>query len=574
MEKIAVGAALWAALGLGVSLAQTNTPTRPDAGAELQRQEEQRQQLRQRQEAAPDVRWQASAGALTARLPHETPCRVIHVVRIEQPGGAPSARLARALAGPRQDDPPQGRCLGAQGIALLLDRATNALVAEGLITSRAQALPQDLASGELVIGIQLGLVGRVVAADVAQGPPWPRPAVLATGPGQVLNLRDLEQSLENLRRNPSVDADIEITPGGGEGHSDILIHRRQGRPLRLDLALDDSGSRSTGRWQASATLSWDSPLGLSDLAYVSVGRNLPGWHGDGLQGSGNALVHYSLPLGYWLVSATASRNRYHQQVAGAFQDYRYSGQASQAELQLGRVLRRGTASKTMASLKAFSRRAGNAIDDTEVLVQRRRTAGWEAALQHTHYLGPSTFDIVLSHRRSTGAFGAMPAPEEPFGEGTSRMRLTQAGLSLRTPIALGEATLHYSGQWRAQWHHTPLTPQDRLCLGGHYTVRGFDGEQSVCGERGLLVRHEVSGAALPFAGQPFQLYAALDAGRVQGPSAPDHPLLAGLAVGLRWAAQASGGVWQLDTFIGRPLRRPSGLHTATTTAGLSLNASF
>lgn len=562
MSKEAFGLALCASLWTGACLSQTL----PDAARELQRQEQQRQELRQRQEAAPDVHLQGAPPPGLDRLPEqEAPCHVLRTIRIQ---GDDTFGVAGALAGPRQDDPPQGRCLGAQGIAMLLDRLNNALVAQGFITSRAQALPQDLTTGTLVLSIEPGLIGQVKAGDAGDAGRVAHLATLrALQPGQPLNLRDIEQTLENLRRNPSTDADIEITPGDAEGHSDILIHRRQGRPLRLDLALDDSGSRATGRWQGNATLSWDSPLGLSDLAYLSLGHDL----GKPTGGSSNRLFHYSVPLGYWLVSATTSRNQYDQTVAGAFQNYRYSGASRQTEVQLSRVLHRGAASKTIASLKAFTRHASNFIDDTEVLVQRRRTAGWEAALQHTHYLDATVMQGQVSMRRGTGAFGAMPAPEQPFGEGSARMRLVQASLAVQTPLPFG---LYYSGQWRLQFNRTPLTPQDRLCLGGRYTVRGFDGEQSLCGDRGRLIRHEVTRSVRPWGSTPVQLFGAFDAGHVSGPSAPPHALLAGTALGVRWATAFEAGSAQIEAFLGRPVRKPAWLETARTTAGLSLSASF
>ena len=45
-------------------------------------------------------------------------------------------------------------------------------------------------------------------------------------------------------------------------------------PVRATLSLDDSGTKSTGRTQGGATLAWDGPLGLNDLAYVSVNHDL------------------------------------------------------------------------------------------------------------------------------------------------------------------------------------------------------------------------------------------------------------------------------------------------------------
>jgi hypothetical protein len=81
-----------------------------------------------------------------------------------------------------------------------------------------------------------------------------------------------------------------------------------------------------------------------------------------------------------------------------------------------------------------------------------------------------------SHRAATWAdSGSRVAPEEEFGEGTSRLKLYTADISLNAPFKLGEQKLRHSGLIRAQWNRTPLTPQDRFAIGGRYTVRRHEG---------------------------------------------------------------------------------------------------
>lgn len=563
--KVVVGLSL--GIHGGICLAQAL----PDPAADLRRQELQLKQLRQRNEALPDIRLQGAAAKARARLPEETPCFPIASV-IFAGASLALSELHQALSGPLRDDSPEGRCLGAQGIRLLLDRAQNALIGRGYITSRVMALPQDLKAGELVLSIEPGRIGQIIR----QAPAISMPAdiaFLATRPGAVLDLRDIEQTLENLRRNPNAETDIQISPGEIAGTSDIHIRYRLDKPWRLNLNLDDSGSKTTGKVQGNATLSLDNPLGMADIAYVSLGQDL--WGRDpGPRGSRNYAMHYSVPLGYWLLGVTASRNRYHQTVPGAFQSYLYSGRSSTGELQITRVLRRAAGSKTSASLKAFARASNNYIDDTEVEVQRRRTGGWEAGLQHTHYLGQSTLESQIQYRRGTGAFGAMRAPEENFGEGTSRMRLTQASLSWFTPLSVGATKLQYSGHLRAQWSGTPLTPQDRFCIGGRYTVRGFDGVQNLCADQGQLWRNEISAALGAY---PIQVFGGIDMGRVSGANSEYlvGKQLAGAVLGLRGAWQTgTHGALQYELFIGKPLHRPQGFETAHTAAGFSFALGF
>src|SRR5690606_13290605 len=142
---------------------------------------------------------------------------------------------------------------------------------------------------------------------------------LPTGPGDLLNLRDLEQGLENFRRVPTASASIQIEPAAGSdakpGESDLAVDWRQRLPLRLTLAADDGRSESTGKYQGNVTVSADHWLSLNDLFYFSFHQDLGGGDaGDG--GSRGRTLHYSFPLGYWLLAVTDSENDYHQSVAG------------------------------------------------------------------------------------------------------------------------------------------------------------------------------------------------------------------------------------------------------------------
>lgn len=539
----------------------------PDPDPEWQRQRQRAEAFMQQAAPASDVFTMPQTQTSHKRLADEEfPCFYIHDVVIA--GLLPEWHdLPAALAGPDGDDAPQGRCLGGNGIELLMERVQNALIDRGAITSRVDVAPQDLTSGRLVLNVTPGRIGRVALSDDSNSALRLFNAAPMRG-GALLNLRDIEQALENLRRVPSADATIDIIPGDDEGVSDLVVGYQQARPYRLQLSLDDSGTRTTGKYLGNATLFLDNSLNLSDTFYLSLQRDVAG-RDPGSRGNRGYIAHYSLPFGYWQLGLTRYQNRYHQTVAGATLDYRYSGESTGNEIQLGRVLHRSSRSKTSATLKGFQRSAANFIDDTEVEVQRRRVAGWELGASHRHYLGRNQLDAHLAYRRGTGALGALPAPEQAFGEGTSRMQLVTGSLALDMPFQLAELDWYYNTRFRWQWNQTPLTPQDRLCIGGRYSVRGFDGEQNLCGDRGLVWSNEL-GTSFP--GTGLGPYVGIDAGRVAGPSAEWLPgsSLAGAVIGLR----ASRGPFGADLFAGGPLSKPTGFDTARLHLGFNLSAYF
>ncbi len=435
-------AAPWRVYAQVPAMAQAQVPGQaPDAAArdaaEQRRAQQRDMQMRMQQERGPDVRLDAAAPRTASRLPEsESPCFRIGQLELIGEEAGRFAWVMDAVAGPGADDSPLRKCLGTAGVDLVLQRAQEALRERGYVTTRVLAQRQQLASGTLSLSV---LPGRVREVRFA-GEPGQRATTWNTvtaKPGDILNLHDIEQSLENFRRVPTVQADIRVESAehAGPALSDLVISHAQPAAFRFSVSADDSGTRSTGRRQGAITLSHDNWWTLSDLFYITLNHDLGG--GDaGYRGTRGGTVHYSVPLGNWMLGATFSRNRYAQTVAGATQDYVYSGTSRNAELKLSRVIHRSARSRTTASLKAFQRLSSSFIDDTEVQVQRRAVGGWELGMGHRELAGPVVLEGSVNYRRGTGAFGSQPAPEDAFGEGTSRFALVTADASIGAPFEL------------------------------------------------------------------------------------------------------------------------------------------
>lgn len=560
----------WVVL-LGIAFQASAQHAGDPAAQELLRQQARERALREQQEERPDVRLERGPAQGEERLPvDEQPCVRIDRIVLEVED-AKKFQWAQRAADPA-GDPATGRCLGTAGINIVMKRVQNAIIGRGYVTTRVLSAPQDLNLGTLTLSVVPGRFREAMFSDAAGA----HPAIANALPlrsGGMLNLRDIEQGLENLQRVPTVSADIKIAPADGEGaapgQSDLMIDWKQRSPVRASLTLDDAGSRGTGKLQANATLSLDNPLGLNELFYVSAGRGV--FNGKG-KDTYSWTAHYDVPYGYWLFGATASAYDYSQSILGAYESYDYSGESRNAEVRVDRLLLRNAKVKFGVYGRGWQRTSRNFIDDTEIEVQRRRTSGWELGLTHKQFIGPATFDATLAYRRGTGAFHALRSPEEmaqawdptlPL-DGTSRMKVITADAQFGLPFQLGKQRLRYTAAWRAQWNRTPLSPQDRFAVGGRYTVRGFDGESSLSGERGWLLRNDLSlGIG---GGQEF--YVAGDYGRIGGPSAQwqSGRDLAGAALGLR------GGWQQLswDGFVGSTLHKPDNYPTDYTTFGFSL----
>jgi hemolysin activation/secretion protein len=524
---------------------------------EQQRQQDRDRALRIQNTPKVDIHLKRADAELPGYPRHESPCFVVKDIVLK---GEASEQFQWALAPVVEAE---GQCLGGKGIMLVISKVQNAILAKGFVTTRVMAQEQDLSKGTLTLTLQPGRIARVRFDEPVswRGRLW---NAIPASSGDILNLRDVEQGLENFKRVPSAKADIKIVPGQQESTSDLLVNWQEARPVRLTLGLDDSGSKSTGRYLGSTTLALDAPFSQNDLFYANIGEDM---FEHGPYGNRSHALNYFIPVGYWAISASYNDYTYHQNIPNANEVLSYYGESKNMLFTLSRLLFRDQSNKTTLNMRTYRRSSSNDVNGIEIEQQRRRTAGWELGLNQHSYLGTTTLDANISWRRGTGAFGATPAPEEATHSGSARAGILLGDVSLNQPFSVADQPLRYYTSFRGQWSTSPLTPQERLAIAGRYTVRGFDGEQMLSGEKGFIWRNELGWNVLS---KGHEVYLAADYGRVDGPGTSNlvgHQL-AGAALGVRGAILNHVSY---DIFGGVPLMKPDNFHTSGATTGFSIN---
>ncbi|MDK7757899.1 ShlB/FhaC/HecB family hemolysin secretion/activation protein [Providencia rettgeri] len=300
---------------------------KPDNTDNLFNRQIQHQQAQQQQfdAKAPDVSLLPPVVKTQLKFPTETPCFTIEHVSItgqeSLPHWVPIKRLANQAV---------GHCIGVEGINLLVTDVQNRLISHGWITSRVLVPEQDLSTGVLQLVVMPGKVQKVIFTDDSSQYSTLYTAIPAHS-GNLLDLRDIEQGLENLQRLPTVQASMEMVPGDGPGETQIVIKREQSRYWHAGAWVDNTGSKSTGKNQAGVMLALDNPTSLSDLFYLTATRDLS-FSSD--KDTTNYSAHYSVPFGYWQFATTASDYEYTQTIAGANNDIEYRGKSKSLNLQL------------------------------------------------------------------------------------------------------------------------------------------------------------------------------------------------------------------------------------------------
>lgn len=557
--SVSVGKFERIALAMSMGAVTVALHAQPIPDEELtRRQAQQREAIEERAGQAPDVFTPSSADVPAALLlPEETPC--FRIARVDWRDAEPFPWLREA------DREIVGQCVGALGLQAFQKYLLRQLLERGYVTSRVLIPEQNLAGGSLTVQLLPGRIGRIRAEGDSPG--LTRLA-FAAGEGDVLNQRDLDQSLENMRRLATQQGvEFDLVPGAELGETDIVVRHPEGRRWRGLLTLDDSGADETGKYQMGAVMVFDSPFQLYDVLTLTLNNNLN--YGNSRLGTNASSISWNVPYGYWSFFLAANQSNYKQTVAGFGGDIEYSGRSHGVEAGIGYVPYRTSASKGLLQFKLGRKASRSYIDDTEIDVQYRNVVGYDLSATHRQYMDRASLELTLGLRGSLPHYSSAPGliVGEPTWDG--RYRIKTASASLSAPFDIGGQPFRYNGSVRVQKAGTMVPASEHFMIGNRYTVRGFDGASTLAAEEGWLLRNEI---AWPLPGQSHELFLALDRGGVDGPQAALllGRGLTGAAIGLR------GAIKQLsyEITIGRPVRKPDGFETKKTAVAVSLTAAF
>jgi len=556
-------------------LADTAAAARTNAEQQQQVQQQRDAQQRAATVAAPVVRSAAPAAGEWPVLPVETPCFRIDSFAVDVPDTLPEIDRAKGASALPMDPFAflhewlrhyEGQCVGKQSLDLLTRGLQGVILSRGYITTRVLLPAQDLSKGTLRFALIPGAIRNLKFADANT-----RGTLKSAFPardGDVLQLRDLEQGLEQMKRVPNQDATMQIAPGTSPGESDVVVTVKRTKPWSLVVSADNSGTDETGRYIGNVSLGLYNLLGLNDV--LSGGFNQDLQFGNHDLGTHGWNASYAVPWGYWTGTLYGYTNTYYQQVAGVNHTFVSSGNAHTAGLKLERVLRRSQNDVTGVEFQLIKRWGASFIEDTEIPQQYRDNTFIEAGLTNRHYFGAAQFDGTLAYRQGVGGLGAMP--DTPGGP-TYRFKMATLDANLSVPFALAGQALRYVGTVHGQFTNDELNYIDDLTIGSRYTVRGFSGQTMLAAEMGFYWRNELQ---YPLGQTGQVLYAGLDYGHLWGPSTANlaGTQLAGAAIGLKGSVPSRLGTYSYDVFAGTPVYAPSGFPAPSVTIGFQVSGQF
>ena len=327
-----------------------------------QQQQHELQQLQRDQRRRQIQRGSSAAQPVTPALPadnlEDERCWPLNGIRVAGVTRFNNTSLNKLI------EPYVAPCMGVNRINRLLAEITRLYVEAGYIAARPYLSTQPTAGGTLDIGVDEGYVEALELAD--QRLPLSLRSAFPGMLGAPLNLRDLEQGLDQINRLRSVDVSADIVPGSGPGASRIILRSSVVEPhWGLDLGVDNLGSAATGRDRQVLGLNLDSPLQLNDALALGFSESL----NHGPRYSRSSSLFYSLVYGYWTLSTFASHIEYRAPLKLSSTTLYGSGRTRQMSLRADRVVWRDQSHQLSAHVQVAYKDVDTFLDKARLGIQ-------------------------------------------------------------------------------------------------------------------------------------------------------------------------------------------------------------
>lgn len=417
------------------------------------------------------------------------------------------------------------RCLNLTEINSLVHTISDWYMQRGYITSRAFLTEQDLSRGELVIPVLEGKV-ETIRLNGKYSP------VLATAfpglEGKTLNLRDIEQGMEQINRVQRTPVQIEILPSPQAGYSRVNLTSKPEFPFNISLGMDNSGQKVTGTGQVNGSVTGNNLLGLADRWFISGSRSsdFSKWRdAQSLQAG------VSIPYGYGLLDYSYSRSSYHNSFTDNSFTWLSNGDNIAHRLNGSWVLLRNGNIKTGVQLGINRYVSHNFLNHTLLQSSSRNITSLQAGLVHTQKIAGGVATLNPAFSRGMPWFSAENDDGKSDDLPKARFRKWSVAGSFQRPVT---QKLWWLSSFYGQWSPDRLYGSERLTLGGESSVRGFK-EQYLSGDAGGYLRNEINYTlfTLPALGEVSTLL-AIDGGWLKSDPMNRHSTgsLWGSAVGL------------------------------------------
>ena len=439
---------LLAVILLGTAIARADTTSERLLKQDIDRQEQER---RDRRWDEPRTSTPLPAPELerASGQPASDTCFSIREIHVTQAQILPAKPLARLIAAY------EGRCLSSSDLQALQQGMNSLALSRGLVTTRVVIPEQNLSSGILQLEVW---PGHMEAATLNSPYRMELEAALPLSNGDVLNLRALEQAIDNLNRLESLQASVELRPGEKPGGSIAAFTVNRLQPWHLAAVWDSEAMEQHPVNTVRASLTLDSPLKLADRLIVGANATVRGTEVDNAYGSS---IDYDVPIGWWRMAVGADQFEYQNPITSGLTTFVSSGKSQSIRAEVSRVVWRDNKHRLNIALLGKQRINNNYIDSIAIGVSTSRLKAMGLRADISRVAAPWVMDASLSAEQGEARTLAMPSPVDAD--------YSRVIANTRLQYHWKKSSLSWSVS--GQWSDSILLPSEQYALAGN--IKGF-----------------------------------------------------------------------------------------------------
>ncbi|WP_417641834.1 ShlB/FhaC/HecB family hemolysin secretion/activation protein [Enterobacter kobei] len=366
----------------------------------------------------------------------------------------------------------QGQQLGKAEIFALVKELTDFYISRGYATTLLGVEPGNIKNGVLQLRVMWGKINEVKVNG--QQPTFRESTRLFTAypfsQGNILNMQDVDQAVENLLRVSSEDS-IQVEPSVMNGYSDLNLIVQPSFPLAMSAGLNNSGTQAEGWQQYYGSMAVKNVAGLNDIFNVYYSWNnlkSPGDNQDALS------LSYSLPLGYWGFDTSYYKSSYEKNIGGMFGGYYSDGNSERASLRISRIFSRDANGKTSGWVKLEKRDNYNGIEHSEIGVSSKSYTTLSSGLTWVGAVMDGWFYGDIGVTAAAPWFGGAWSGDKDL-QGFDLNYVKYNGMASWTRALFKVGRLGGTYELNSGFQYTPdtLVSDAKMTLGDEFTVRGY-----------------------------------------------------------------------------------------------------
>jgi len=382
------------------------------------------------------------------------------------------------------------RCIKFFEIDNLIDEIINLYIKKGYISTRVYIKPnQNLNSDTLELIIIEGKVSDLLFKDNDINKSVNLDNIFPDIINNYLNLRDIEQGIEQINRLQSNSSIMQIRPSSKVGYSSVAIYNDNKSKLASTLSIDNLGSESTGRDQLGLSFSLDNPLNLNDNIGMTYRKTVPF---GSINKTKSLSLNYNIPYGYYTLFTGYTKSDYFSIIEiDSTNSINSTGGSTNSFITANRVVHRDQYSKLNTEIGLTLKSTKSYLNDILLDTSSNNLSVLNFNLNYFLYFDMSSLNFSISYSTGIDKFGATKDINITTDSVKAQFEKYNFNMSYMSSLQLFELPMAFNSKFSYQYSEDNLYGTEQIFIGGLYSVRGFEGV-STGGNRGFILNNDLS----------------------------------------------------------------------------------